>query len=594
MSEVAVTTTGVPTQRPYWRPGAVWLMFPGLLFLAVFLLYPSAQMLGISFRDPSSGELTLAAFAKVFGGGLYTRTLFSTFGTALQTTACCLLFGYPLAYWLARQGRKRQRITMMFVLLPFWTSALVKNFAWLVLLARNGFVGNVFEWFGIPGSRLLFNHSTVVFAMAHTMLPLAVIVMLPVMNQVERQLLSAAGTLGASPAQIFWRVFFPLSMPGVAAAGVLVFIASLGFFITPQLVGGARETMLGQLIIMQIQQLQNWQLGAAIATMLVLAALVTCFIYDRVFGLSTLSGGGSDGTRRSNGAVRRLGLALTRTLGNVSDALMRGSHRVVGEARFGWLLPAFCWTLIAVLILPILAFIPMAFTESTFLSFPPQGFSTAWFTSYFQSPLWMAATVRSFGIGAATAIVTVGIATLAALGLARSRSRLAGLAFLLFITPMIMPPVVISIALFFLFAKIGLIASNLGIIIGHTVIALPMAFVIVLATFKHYDWRLDQAAATLGASPFEVFRLITLPLIKGGVFAGLITAFLQSFEELTVAMFIGGGLKTTLPKQMWDDILLQVTPTLAAASVVVLLVIACLFSVLELLRPAEPIKGNNG
>jgi putative spermidine/putrescine transport system permease protein len=114
-----------------------------------------------------------------------------------------------------------------------------------------------------------------------------------------------------------------------------------------------------------------------------------------------------------------------------------------------------------------------------------------------------------------------------------------------------------------------------------------MAFVVLLATFKHYDWRLDQAAATLGAAPWRVFLRITLPLIKGGMFAGLVTAFLQSFEELTVAMFIGGGLKTTLPKQMWDDVLLQVSPTLAAASVVVLLIVGGLFLLMEWMRPAE-------
>jgi putative spermidine/putrescine transport system permease protein len=114
-----------------------------------------------------------------------------------------------------------------------------------------------------------------------------------------------------------------------------------------------------------------------------------------------------------------------------------------------------------------------------------------------------------------------------------------------------------------------------------------MAFVVLLATFKHYDWRLDQAAATLGAAPWRVFSKVTLPLIKGGVFAGLVTAFLQSFEELTVAMFIGGGLKTTLPKQMWDDILLQVTPTPAAASVMVLLIVCVLFSLMEYFRPED-------
>jgi putative spermidine/putrescine transport system permease protein len=344
--------------------------------------------------------------------------------------------------------------------------------------------------------------------------------------------------------------------------------------------------MLSQLIIVQINQLQNWQMGAAIAVMLVLAALATCFIYDRTFGLSTLSGNSSE-RRQRDGLMRRMGLGFGAIMGNLCDGLARCWSRLFGARGAGWLLSSYAWLTMAVLIVPILAFVPMAFTASNFLTFAPSGLSFKWFGHYLESPLWLGATLRSFGIGIVTALVTVVLATLAAFGLARSRSRLGGLAFLLFMTPMIVPPIVISVSLFYLFAHLSLVATNLGIIIGHTVIALPMAFVVLLATFKHYDWRLDQAAATLGAAPWRVFCRVTLPLIKGGLFAGLVTAFLQSFEELTVAMFIGGGLKTTLPKQMWDDILLQVTPTLAAASVVVLLIVCVLFSLMEFFRPAD-------
>ncbi|WPP00093.1 ABC transporter permease subunit [Pseudomonas sp. HR96] len=565
-----------------WRLTPLCLVLPGVLFLAVFLLYPSLQLLAVSLKDPRSGAWTLAAFHKVFSGGVYTRTLFSTFNAALQTTLLCLLLGYPLAYWLARLSPRRQRLTALFVLLPFWTSALVKNFAWLVFLGRNGVVNDLLVAAGFAPAELLFQHATVIFAMVHTMLPLAVVVMLPIMNQIDQRLGQAADTLGASAPQRFWRIYLPLSMPGAAAAGLLTFIASLGFFIVPTLLGGTRDTQLSQLIIVQINQLQNWQMGAAIAVMLVAAALASCFVYDRTFGLSTLSRD-TAGRRAGSGLVRGLGMGIGRIMGDLCDALARP----LGTRRAGWLLSSYAWLTLAVLVVPILAFIPMAFTASTFLSFPPTRFSLHWFAQYLQSPVWMGATLRSFGIGIASAMITLPMATLAAFGLARSRTRLGGVAFLIFMLPMIIPPIVISVSLFYLFAHLSLVATNLGIIIGHTVIALPMAFVVVLATFKHYDWRLDQAAATLGAAPWRVFCKVTLPLIKGGLCAGAVTAFLQSFEELTVAMFIGGGLKTTLPKQMWDDILLQVSPTLAAASVVVLLIVCALFGLMEWLRPAE-------
>jgi len=146
------------------------------------------------------------------------------------------------------------------------------------------------------------------------------------------------------------------------------------------------------------------------------------------------------------------------------------------------------------------------------------------------------------------------------------------------------PSIVIAIGLFFVFARLSLVATDLGIIIGHTVIAMPIVFVILLATFKGHDWSLDAAATTLGAGRTQVLRLVTLPLVSGGLAVGFVTGFLQSFEELTVALFVGGGLKTTLPKQMWDGILLQVNPIIAAASVVVLSVVILMFAAVEYIR----------
>jgi putative spermidine/putrescine transport system permease protein len=164
---------------------------------------------------------------------------------------------------------------------------------------------------------------------------------------------------------------------------------------------------------------------------------------------------------------------------------------------------------------------------------------------------------------------------------------LSGAVFILFLAPIVVPSIVTAVALFYLFAQMGLVATNLGITIGHTVSGIPLAFVILLATLRGYDWRLNQAAATLGADRGRTLTRITVPLLKGGLFAAFIFGFLHSFEELTVALFIGGGLKTTLPRQMWDDISLQVSPTLAAASVVILLIVTSLFLIAEYLRPQE-------
>jgi putative spermidine/putrescine transport system permease protein len=559
----------------------LWLALPGIAFLILFLIVPTAQILSLSLIDKTTGALTFAPFVKIWSGGPYLAVLATTFSVALWTTALCLGLGYPLAYWLCRKPPRQQRIAALFVLLPFWTSALVKNFSWLVLLGRNGIIAKITAWVGVAGGdQLLFNRTTVIFAMTHTMLPLAVVTMLPVMNQIDRRLPMAASTLGANSAQAFWQVFCQLSMRGVAAAGLLVLVASLGFFITPALVGSPRDTMIGQLIILQINELQNWQLGSALAAILLISAIATCIAYDRIFGLSSVSGG-SKGKAQPQGFVRRAGLAAARFAGAAFGGVEELWKRNIRGVRGGAILSVYAWTLIAALLVPIFAFVPMAFTASTFLSFPPQSFSVRWFEQFAASPLWLGAMTRSFAIGFATAAITVVIASLAALGVARTRSRFGGAAFLLFLAPMMVPSIVIAIALFYVFARMSLVATDLGIIIGHSVIAMPIVFVVMLATFKGHNWNLDAAASTLGAGRMQTFRLVTFPLVRNGLAVGFVTGFLQSFEELTIALFVGGGLKTTLPKQMWDGILLQVNPVIAAASVVVLLVVILMFAIVE-------------
>src|SRR5882724_11592466 len=382
MAEIASLGIAERPRRRKLKFDPLWLALPGLGFLALFLILPTAQMLSLSFLDKITGALTLAAFARIWNGGPYLAVLWTTFSVALWTTALCLVLGYPLAYWLSRKPPRQQRIAALFVLLPFWTSALIKNFSWLVLLGRNGIVGKIITAIGMKGGdQLLFNRATVVFAMTHTLLPLAVVTMLPVMNQIDRRLLMAASTLGANSGQAFWQVFFQLSVRGVAAAGLLVLVASLGFFITPALVGGPRDVMIGQLIILQINELQNWQLGSALASILLISAIATCFAYDRIFGLSSVSTGG---TRRArpDGLVRRAGLGAARFAGLTFGAIEEAWSRNIRRPRGGVLLSIYAWTVIAALLIPIIAFVPMAFSASTFLSFPPQGLSLRWFEQF--------------------------------------------------------------------------------------------------------------------------------------------------------------------------------------------------------------------
>jgi len=585
MSVAAVIPAGATT-RSRFRFGPLWLALPGLAFLIIFFLVPVARLMGLSFENADTGAMTAAHYTRIFDTDVYFRVLLITFRIAALTTLFSLLFGYPLAYWLSRLPERKRGLMILLVMVPFWTSYLVKSFAWVILLGRTGAINQLGLGSGVIGSPLemLHNEFGVMIGMVHAMMPLAVLTMLPVMSGIDRRLTQASGTLGADSAKSFWLVYFPLSLPGAAAAGLLTFISSLGFFIVPALLGGRQQTMLAQLIIVQVQEILNWAFAGALAAMMLVAALVTCWVYDRVFGLSSLSGDTGTGRKGKTGILRNIGLRILEVCALASSSIATAVRTLLGQAVTKRLMGLYCFLSCAFLMLPTLIVIPIAFTSSQFLEFPPPGFSLDWFRAYFTSDLWLSATLRSFGVAFATAIFATVIGGFAALALARSRSRWAGLIFAFFLAPMIVPRIVIAVGLFYLFAQIGLVATNTGLVIGHTVLALPFAFVAIAAVLKSYDWRLDQAAATLGANKVQALRFVTVPLIRSGLTAAFLFAFITSFDELTVAIFVSGGIKTTLPKQMWDDMILQLNPTLAAVSVVVFLIVTTLLLAAEKLR----------
>lgn len=574
----------------YRTPDPVWLALPGIVLLLLLVIAPSLRVLSLSVQDAATGSLSFDAFHRALATPVYLRVLGNTFAIAGMTTVLCLLLGYPLAYWLALQPSRRRNTLVMLVLLPFWTSALVKSFIWIVVLGQNGPIAQLFHLLGRPKAPdLLFTRATVVLVMAHTMLPLSVVTMLPTMLGLDRNPTRAAATMGADPAEVFWRVTFHASLPGVAATGLLVFIGSLGFFITPTLLGSRKDTVLAQIIIDQIMGQQAWAFASALSALLVGAALVSCVVYDLVFGLSSL--GGERRRRASHMLLHRGGMVFLKLLGRATSLLWH----LAGERRWlGRLLGGYSIAMIVVLLVPIAVCIPMAFSSSDFLSIPPPGYSIRWLRVFFSSATWLHALANSLLIGAVTACLAIVVAGLAALGVARSRRSASNMVFLLFLVPVMIPHVVIAVGLFYLFAPLGLIATRLGIVLGHTVVAIPFAFTILLGQLKQYDWRLSQASETMGAHSLYTLRRVAFPLLKGGVFSALIFAFLTSFEELTISLFIGGGICVTLPRKMWDDINLQFSPALAAASVVVLAVVTALFLLAETLRPNRERSSSEG
>ena len=228
---------------------------------------------------------------------------------------------------------------------------------------------------------------------------------------------------------------------------------------------------------------------------------------------------------------------------------------------------------------------PVSFTEEGFLSWPPKGFSLQWYESLVAelSP-YPAAFGRSVIVALFAGFFAMLVGVPAAFMLVRKQFFGKGAVFAFLVSPIITPHIILAISLFYLFAKLHLIGTYLGLILGHTVVTMPYVIVTVMAVIKNYDLRLDQASWTLGAGKLQTLRFVTFPIIKGGLIAAFMFAFIISFDELTMAIYLTGGEFSTLPKQMWVDAVMRVNPTLAAVATVMLLFMSAIILVSEFLR----------
>lgn len=217
---------------------------------------------------------------------VYVASLLRTLEISATVTLICLLLAYPLAYRLATLPESTANILMIFVLLPFWTSLLVRTASWLVILQREGPLNEALQWLGIIDQplELVFNRAGVLIAMTHVLLPFMVLPIYSVMKGIPPNYMRAATSLGAPFFTAFRRIYFPLSLPGVTAGCLLVFILAIGYYITPLLIGGANDQMVSALIAFLTLQTLNWGLAAALGTVLLVITTVLYFVYTRVVG----------------------------------------------------------------------------------------------------------------------------------------------------------------------------------------------------------------------------------------------------------------------------------------------------------------------
>ncbi len=271
------------------------LISPAALWLLIFFLVPLVMVLLVSFGERGdAGQVVYSwtaknyvrFFGKVGERYLYVQIFARSLGIALLNTLLCLLLGYPLAYFIARQPANRRNVLLLLVLIPFWTNFLVRTYAWMVLLRDTGVINNLFLTLGLIAQPLplLYNRGAVILGLFYGYLPFMVLPLYASIEKLDLSLIEAAQDLGANALRTFLRVILPLTKPGIVAGSIIVFIPSIGAYVTPDLMGGAKVTMVGNLLQQQFLKVRDWPFGSAVGFILMLTVLAATLIYFRSGG----------------------------------------------------------------------------------------------------------------------------------------------------------------------------------------------------------------------------------------------------------------------------------------------------------------------
>jgi putative spermidine/putrescine transport system permease protein len=261
--------------------GAFGFTVPLLILMVVVFNLPLVAMLGRSVSFP---DVTAEHYQELFGTALYLKVIWNTVQIAAIVTVVCALIGYPLAYWMVGLPPTAQFIALTLVVIPFWISVLIRTYAWIILLGNAGIVNQGLLAAGLVGSPVtfLYNKVGVIIGMVNVLLPFLVLPLFVAMLKLDTRLLHAARSLGASELAVFWRVFFPLTIPTLMAGSLLAFIMGLGFYVTPMILGGGRVPMLVNMLDLLINRMPNWPLASAISVLLLAVTLALYAVSRRV------------------------------------------------------------------------------------------------------------------------------------------------------------------------------------------------------------------------------------------------------------------------------------------------------------------------
>ena len=585
-------------------------MAPGFILLMAGFLIPLAMLFIVSFYQAVPGstilnkDLSFSNYTK-FLDVYYLDTLLTTLRIALLTTLSSLVLGYPIAYLINISRGTLKAALFITVLTPLLTNVVARTLGLMIILGKHGPVNEILGLFGIGPLLFVPSELGIVIGLTQVFMPYMILSVSSVMANIDFNLVDAARDMGAGPLASFRKIILPLSLPGIIAGSLFVFLLSFSSFVTPRLLGGGKVMVITMLIFQQTMQLLNWPFGAAIAVILLVVSVVLVTSYTKMTTGNSLRDRTVDemrSTPEKRGFVqvrkKRTKDALYDLWASVSGSIGRALRRIPGAPLIGSIVGACIKPLIAVwllfsiifIILPLPMVVLSSFSSSSMITFPPEGFSVKWYVGLFRMTEYIRSFLLSFRLAILSMVVSLVIGTLASLGLTRYSFKGKELIRSVFLSPLMLPAVIAGIALLRFLVSVKMNASFEGMFLAHLVLTTAYVVRTVSSNMVGFDYALEEAARDLGATPFYTFRKITLPLIKPGLIVAAIFSFIVSFDETAVSVFITGGRTITLPVRIFSQLEYGLEPTVTAISSLLIVMTIILISIVSKLFGLDKFK----
>jgi putative spermidine/putrescine transport system permease protein len=550
---------------------------------AIFILTTFIAPLAL-VAAKSLGEPFYQHYEEVLNSSAITTIIFRTLRLGAIVTVTCAILAYPAAYAITTLSKSWRAVAMTLIILPFLTSYLVRTYGWIAILGNNGILSSIARSLGHQGMSLNGTQVGLVIAMTHMLLPLMIMPLFTAMQGIDGRQTLASGSLGCRPAETFVRIYFPQTVSGLLSGMLLVFIVSLGFFITPALIGGTSETTVAMIIYSFINELFDWGRAGSLAITLLGAVMILLLIAARFLDLAQMFGikRHPDNERPTRSASRQNTGRLTSVIARIAATLPL-QHRSIAICH------GFLIINLLLLILPLVYVVVVSFQPLRLLALPTNGMSLTWYYTAFNKAEWFVAGRNSLAIAFVAAVFSVAIGFFLATRIRAGGTLIRFTVSFFAIGPLAVPHIVLALGIYGVFLQLGWTGSIFALGIAHAVVALPYAFINLSNGLAGYDDRLDTAAASLGARPLMSLLKVKFPLLKTSILSAAALAFLVSFDELIITLFIAGPSLPTLPVRMWAATSQNISPELAVVGTVLILGVVVVFAATRLLDRNRPV-----